>query len=121
MMKNLSLLLPLVLLLDSCRQSFAHYLRGRTEVGHYYHTRHRHVLLAVDAVESVDDDSNGKEWILTAHDEDGADYVGSPALFSTSNTVDQEQEQERYEIITTLLNRQNEVEDSSSSTSSLSV
>jgi hypothetical protein len=116
MMKNLSLLLPLVLLLGSCRQLFAH-LRGH-KVGHYYHTRHRHVLLAVDA-ETVDDSSN-KGWIITAHDEDGADYVGSPALFSTSN-IDQDQEQERYEIITTLLNRQNEVEDSSSSTSSLSV
>jgi hypothetical protein len=77
-MKNLSLLLPLVLL-RSCRQSFAH-LRGR-KVCHY-HTRHRHVLL-VDA--ESDDDSN-KEW-----------------------------------IITTLMNRQNEVEEVSSSTSSLSV
>jgi hypothetical protein len=62
-----------------------------------------------------DDDSN-KEWILTAHDEDGADYVGSPALFSTSNTdqeQEQEEEQEQYEIITTLMNRQNEVEEDS--------
>ena len=98
-MKNLSLLLPLVLLLGSCRQLFAHYLRGHT-VGHYYHTRHRHVLL----VNTETDDDSNKGWIITTHDEDGADYVGSPALFSTSNIVDQEQEQEQYEIITTLLN-----------------
>ena len=78
-------------------------------------------MLLVDA--ESDDDSN-KEWILTAHGEDGSDYVGSPALFSTSNTdqeQEQEQEQEQYEIITTLMNRQNEAEEDSSLTSSLSV
>lgn len=79
------------------------HLRGQEED---HHRRHRH-LVQVNA-ESYD---SNKEWIVTAQDEDGADYVGSPVLFSTTNT-DAEEEQEQYEIITTLLNWQNDEESS---------
>jgi hypothetical protein len=84
------LLLPFMLL-----SAVAH-LRG-SEVVHH---RRRH--LVVDA----ESDDSSKEWIITAQDEDGADYVGSPALFTT-NIVEEE---EQYEIRSKL-----------SSTSSLSV
>ena len=105
MMKIYCLLLLSFMLLG--RLAVAH-LRG-SEVVHH-HRRH----LVVDA----ESDDSSKVWIITAQDEDGTDYVGSPALFTT-NIVEEE---EQYEIRSTLLNRQNNDEvNLLSSTSSLSV